>query len=308
MLPSIFNVNFTDSDTECNQILNDYEEQLFFYPDESRFVKLAKTDVVGDWYSTIRVDEQLISYPKPFFFDVTPNKQHDNVVKRRNISRMICVYDNAGESFLPGADTVANPVTRHLGRAEGWLYCYDLTQDPRLRSALAGKTDDHQVTESPVTSRQEVILNEMINRIRRYSQLGRQGTTDKPLIVVCTKFDAMRSAMDMDNMPSPWLKTSKGKTVLDISTIKRVSNKIRKLLDKYCPELVAASDSVSKNVFFVPVSATGTSPEKDPETGDYMMRTDQLKPSWCEVPVMLMMALRAPSLIPAAVRKQESGE
>ena len=152
------------------------------------------------------------------------------------------------------------------------------------------------------------ILNEMINRIRRYSQLGRQGTTDKPLIVVCTKFDAMRSAMDMDQLPAPWLKTGQGKTVLDITAIKKVSRKIKKMLEKYCPELVAASDSISSNVFYIPVSATGIAPVKDPETGDYMMRTDQLKPTWCEVPVMLTMALRAPSLVPAAVRKRESAE
>lgn len=305
-LPTFFNLLFSDSDAESNQILNDYEQQLFFNPDKSRLVKLAKTEVVGDWYSTIRIDEQLISYPKPFFFDVRPNHSHQKYDRRDHVSRLLCLYDNAGESFLPGADTVANPVTRHLGRAEAWLFCYDLTQDPRFRETLRGNSDDYQITTGAVTARQEIVLNEMINRIRRYGQLGRKGKTDKPLIVVCTKFDAMGSLFDLAKYPSPWITINDGEScVLDFTAIHRVSGEIKDLLQKHCPELVAASEALSNKVYYIPVSATGCSPQKDPETGAFMMRTDQIKPVWCEVPFLLASALRAPSLVKAAKRREE---
>ena len=139
-LPSEFNVQFSDSDGECNRILNDYEDQLFFVSGDESLAKLAKTDVVGDWYSTVQYADQAVTYPKPFYFDIRPNSEHENGSQSRRISRLLCVYDNAGESFLPGADTVASPVTRHLGLAESWLFCFDPTQDPRLRRELKGKS------------------------------------------------------------------------------------------------------------------------------------------------------------------------
>ena len=295
-LPNEFQLQLSDSDGECNKILNDYEEQLFFNPDSSKMAKLAKTDVIGDWYSLVQYENQTVTYPKPFYFDLRPANEHVNVERARHLSRLFCLYDNAGESFLPGADTVTSPVTRHLGLAESWLFCFDPTQDPRFRRELIGKSHDHQVVEGPVTARQESVLNEMINRIRRHSSMGLKEKSNKPLIVVCTKFDAWSTLLG--ELPSPWGQTSNsGKGVLNISRVEQVSDRLRSILQAHCPEVVAAAQSISSRVYFVPVSATGTAPVKDPKTGDYMIRTDMIDPQWCEVPVLLAMAHRAPKLV-----------
>ena len=296
VLPNDFNLQISDSDGECNRILNDYEEQLFFNSGINSMAKLAKTDVVGDWYSLVQYENQAVTYPKPFYFDLRPADEHVNVSDARKLSRLLCVYDNAGESFLPGSDTVTSPVTRHLGLAESWLFCFDPTQDPRFRRALAGKSDDHQVTNAPVTARQESVLNEMINRIRRHGDMGLKDRSKKPLVIVCTKFDAWSKLLG--ELPKPWVKnSSSGKCALNLTKIEEISGQLKKLLQKLCPEVVAASQSISSQVYFVPVSATGVSPAKDPTTGDYMIPTDQIKPVWCEVPVLIALAHRAPKLV-----------
>ena len=303
--PKMFKLLVADSDGECNKILNSYEDQLFFSSDKSGLVKLAKTDVTGDWYSVVQYADQAVTYPKPFYFDMRPSEEHFNSQQTRKLSRLLCVYDNAGESFLPGADTVANPVTRHLGIAQAWLFCFDPTQDPRFRRALKGKSEDHQVNESPVTARQESVLNEMINRIRKHSDLGLKDKTNRPLIIVCTKFDAWENLFG--ELPSPWLKSTKtGSHVLNMDQIELVSDKLKEILNQLCPELVSASQSISDLVYFIPVSATGDAPVKDPRSGDYRVRADFIKPVWCEIPVLLAMAHRAPKLVKAA-RTSDTG-
>lgn len=291
VLPNEFGLHISDSDGECNKILNDYEEQLFFNDGKDNMAKLAKTDVDGDWYNEVLYENQSVRYTKPFYFDVRPAEDHINAENGRKLSRLLCLYDNAGEHFRPGEDTVTNPVTRHLGLAESWIFCFDPTQDPRFRRALAGKTKDHQVTESPVTARQESVLNEMINRIRRHSQMGLKDRSNKPLIVACTKLDAWGELLG--ELPTPWGKSSRsGKTVLNLSKVEEVSDRLKKILSEHCPEVVAASQSISSQVYFVPVSATGVSPNQKGE-----IPTDQVDPKWCEVPVLIAMAHRTPKLV-----------
>ena len=306
-LPSQFGLLVSDSDPELNQILNHYEEQLFFNSDQSNLVKLAKTDVTGDWYSVVQYGDQSITYPKPFYFDLIPKDNHIHVERSRKISRLLCLYDNAGESFQPGADTVVNQATRHLGAASSWLFCYDLSQDPRFRRLLADKTEDHQVIDSPVTARQEIVLQEMVNRIRRHSELGHKEKSDKPLIIVCTKFDAWKSMLPSDfSLPSPWFQSSQMSTsLLNIPGIKVVSETIRKIFEEHCPEVVATCQHLTNNIYFVPVSATGSPPVKSPETGEYMMRTDQIDPIWCEVPMLLTLSMAGKALIMSGIPRSE---
>jgi hypothetical protein len=182
--------------------------------------------------------------------------------------------------------------------AESWLFCFDPTQDPRFRRLLKGKSDDYQVNESPVTARQESVLNEMINRIRRHSNLGLKDRSSKPLIVACTKFDAWSKLFP--RLPQPWGYSKTNKCgILDLRKIKRVSDKLKSLLHETCPEVVNASQSISKNVYYIPVSATGVSPKKDSKTGDYLVPTSSISPIWCEVPLLIALAHRAPDLVKA---------
>ena len=305
-LPKAFNLLIADSDGECNKILNASEEELFFNPDPSNLAKLAKTDLSGDGYSQVQYGDQSITYPKPFYFDLRPNDRHPQAEDAKKKSRLLCVYDNAGESFLPGADTVSNPVTKHLGLAESWLFCFDPSQDPRIRGLLKGKSSDFQFNDSPVTSRQETVLNEMVVRIRKHSEMGLKDQSEKPLIVVCTKFDAWSSLIKP--LPSPWALSKKISTnVLNLTNIEQVSSEVRGLLEEHCPEVVSSAEAISSNVYFVPVSATGCTPVLDETHGDYRIRTDKIDPIWCEVPVLLALAHRAPKLVKVARTSAKSG-
>ena len=291
-LANEFGLQMSDSDGECNAILNEYESQLFFSDEE--FCRLKKTAEMGDWYNSVQYENQSVTYPKPFYFDIRPLEDHVNVSEGRRISRMLCLYDNAGESFASGKDTAAEPLTKHLGLAESWLFCFDPTQDPRFRKLLAGKSDDVQVKESLVTHRQDQALVEMVNRIRRHSHLGLKDKSTKPLIVVCTKFDAWSALFS--ELPKPWGKSAgSGKTILNLSNIEKVSNELKELLQTHCPEVVAAAQSISENVYFVPVSASGVSPSQV-EVG-YFIPVAQIDPQWCEVPFLITAAHRTPKLV-----------
>src|SRR5690606_23716540 len=109
-----FQLSFNHADPTINRILNHYEEMQFYNPDRDSIVKLAKTEEQGDLYDSVRYGEQIVNYPRPFMFAVRPLNDHPRAADAEKVSRAFCLYDNAGESFEPGKDTLANPVTRHL--------------------------------------------------------------------------------------------------------------------------------------------------------------------------------------------------
>ena len=244
-LPEKFGLSFSDADAQSNQLVNSYEERLFFSSGSDKLVQLPKTDVTGDNYSTVQYEDQAVTYPQPLFFDVSltdeaiakegaskgkatgPVADQSAKASADVTSRLLCVYDNAGESFLPGADSIAVPVTRHLGLAEAWMYCFDPTQDPRFRSKLSGQSQDHQVVNGPVTARQDLVLTEMINRIRKFRNLDLKTRSDRPLIVVCTKFDAWSSLLGP--LATPWRYSKNyGRHVLNLEEVDRVSVMLKK--------------------------------------------------------------------------------
>lgn len=298
-LPAEFRVSISDADPQCNRILNDYEEQQFFSSDRDTPVRLRKTEEQGDHYTAVRIGDQIVLYPKPFLFGMRPMPGHPNAEKSQLVSRLLCLYDNAGESFLPGRDAVSNPVTRHLGEAAALFFCFDPTQDPRMRSQLAGKSNDIQVTEETVTARQEIVFHEMADRYRRLTGIGQASATDKPLVVIVTKADAWKSLSPGLKLPRPIKTRSDGSlSAIDMNIVESVSGQVREMLFRFSPELVSAAEAFSKNVLFVPVSSTGRAPEKDNETGVVGVRPRDMSPVWCDVPLLAILARHGEGLIP----------
>ncbi len=154
VLPMHFHVAFTDADPTANRVLNACEESLFLNPDETRLTPLGnlirKTELQGELYDTVAYGQQTVSYPRPLLFTMQPREGHSRADSAK-LTRMLCLYDNAGEHFQPGQDTASSPVTRHLARSRAVLFLFDPTQDPRFRSASrtsastsgasAGRTD-----------------------------------------------------------------------------------------------------------------------------------------------------------------------
>jgi len=301
-LPRHFRLSYSDADPQSNLILNQYEEEQFLNQSSDELVKLKKTEVQGDAYDLVRYGDQVVSYPRPFLFTIRPTRQHPSAENSKRVSRILCLYDNAGESFLPGSDTVTSPVTRHLAHSQAILFCFDPTQDPRFRQACKGKTDDYQISNAPVTARQETVLHELVHRVRHHTGLKQTERTRRPLIVVVTKYDAWWPLHNYERLPIPWRDVRNGKLAcLDMDLISKVSLATKDLLSQVTPDLVTTAEEFSDQTWFIPVSATGCSPElKGVVDGkeQWAVRPSRINPMWCEVPFLTAIAGVTGGLVP----------
>jgi len=300
-LPRFFRVTITDADPQSNKVLNDYVEQQFFNPNRNEVVRLAKTEEQGDLYSSVMMGGRTITLPMPFLFSLMPNPSHPHAPRRKQVARVLCLYDNAGESFLPGKDTGQNLVTRHLARSSVLLFLFDPTQDIRFRSACKASKDP-QVTQELVTSRQETLLHELTQRVRRHAGLGQDEQHKAPLLVLLTKYDAWSDLLDTAPFAVPLTesKTADDWNALDIAQIENISDAIKKLMWKFSPEFVSSAEAFSSRVLFLPASAFGTTPEQDPSTGKFGIKPDKIAPIWCDVPILWTLAQRCEGLVPYA--------
>ncbi|MCS7304554.1 MAG: hypothetical protein NZ602_05530 [Thermoguttaceae bacterium] len=294
-LPTRFALSFTDADPILNDRLHRYESQQFLNPNPDALVLLEKTETSGDLYHSVRYGELTTYYLKPFLFLVQPTEGHVNASRAALASRILCIYDNAGESFLPGADTAMTPVTRHLARSGAIYFLFDPTQDVRFRRACAGKSQDPQMVPRtwllPRESfiRQETILNEATQRIRRYTGMAQTARHDKPLFIIVTKYDAWQALLP--ELPNPWAQMPNSNLyAIRWDLIQKVSQQLRGLLMELSPEIVGLAESFASQVVYLPISATGCAPEVDPEKQTQGFRPRNLRPIWVEVPLVYLMS------------------
>jgi len=298
-LPRSFSLSFGDADPASNRSLNEYEERLFLSENQDRLATLDKTALEGDLYDTVLFSGQAVSYPRPFIFSLKPLADHPNHQAVAELSRAICLYDNAGEHFLPGQDTASSPVTRHLALSRALFFLFDPTQDPRFRRECAGQSDDPQMQERARTARQETILLEAADRIRRYTGLAQNARHRRPLVVIVTKFDAWSTLLNTQSLESPWVPTnSPNLCAMDLDRIEAISCEVRSLLDRLSPEIVAAAEGFAERVVYIPVSALGRAPTVDAETGLLGIRPKDIQPIWAEVPFLYTMARWMGGVIP----------
>ena len=306
-LPQSFSLSFGDADPASNRSLNEYEERLFLNENQGRLVALDKTALEGDLYDTVLFSGHSISYPRPFIFSLKPLDDHPNYKAMSNLSHAVCLYDNAGEHFLPGQDTTSSPVTRHLALSRAMFFLFDPTQDPRFRRACVGKTDDPQMGDRARTSRQETILLEAADRIRRYTGLPQKSRHQRPLVVVITKFDAWSTLLNSPALENPWVATRfPNLCAMDLQRVDAISVAVRTLLVRLTPELVSAAEGFAEQVIYIPVSSLGRSPEVDTQTGLLGIRPRDLRPVWAEVPFLYAMARWMGGIIP--YRKPQGAE
>ncbi len=291
-LPAGFSLAWSDIDAAANHLINGYEEQLFLASDPDALTYIAKTEEQGDIYDVVKIGGQSTAYTRPFLFSLKPTPEHPRFKYSAEVSRVVCVYDNAGESYLPGADTPARPVTQHLGKAQMILFLFDPTQDPRMRAQCGAFSNDPQIKAGRKTLRQESLLNEAASRMRRYGGLGPQVRTDRPLVICVSKSDIWAPLIDEDVMKEPYLPAADSSRMqVDIARIKRISGKVRQLLLTTTPEIVSMAEAVSGTVIYVPVSALGHAPEPHPNDANLLaIRPRDIRPHWVTVPVLYALA------------------
>ncbi len=278
-----FAIAFSDVDPTFNRILNEYEELIFLNPDPSKLVAIRKTELQGDLYNTVLFGEQAVTYPRPFVFAMRVLKDHPAYDASNQFGRTLCIYYNAGEHFCPVG------FRRHaghpaLGPIRVLMFLFDPTQDPRFRKACTGLCRDPQLADRAWTSRQETVLLEAANRIRRFAGLNETEKHNRPLIATATKFDAWAPLFGIC-LPPPYAKTSNGNLhAVDLSFVQTISQQTRALLWDYTPEIVSAAESFVDEVDHVPVSATGKETEVDPATGLLGVRSSDMTRSGSRSP------------------------
>jgi hypothetical protein len=296
-LPRSFALEFRDADLAANQTLTAYEESLFLHQRALEPTLLAdlirKTEEQGDQYDQVCRGDQQVLYPRPFLFSLLPMPGHASANAPGNRGRMLCLYDNAGESFSVGKDTLANPVTHHLARANLLFFLFDPTQDPRFRAQMDG-----QRRQTRAIGRQDTLLTEAIHRIRRLSNLEHTQRSSKPLVLIVTKYDTWKHLVSPSFVDDPW-RESDGAAALDLGVIGQRSDELRALLQRLTPEVVGAAESIAEKVTYLAVSALGCTPTFDAAQGKRVVRPADIQPRGVATPIVYGLSLCAPGFIPA---------
>jgi len=304
-----FKIAFTDADPSSNRALNECEESLFLNSEEHRLIPLGslipKTELQGELYDTVAYGQQTISYPRPFLFTMQPRDGHPGGDPLR-LSRMLCLYDNAGEHFQPGQDTTSSPVTRHLAQARAIIFVFDPTQDRRFRTACRGLDQGGALQQrSSRLSRQEIILVEAADRIRRHTGLAQSSKYERPLVVVVSKFDEWSRLLGTDDDREPW-RTQANVTAVDVERVESRSSRVRDILTRFSPEIVTAAESFARDITFVAVSSLGPSVQLDPYSGLAGVRPRDIRPYWAAVPLLYSLSRTMPALVPRMIRRLKS--
>lgn len=303
-LQESFGLDFHDSDTLANDILTRYLQMLFHSDREDDLVALPKTEQEGELYQSVFISGRQVWYPRPFVFAVQPTESHPGFAKRQIYSRALCLYDNAGEHFLPGHESSSSPGTQHLAHSEALLFMFDPMQHPQLRRACRQVTKDPQARMADMVHHQDQILREAANRIRDFTGLAQTEKYTRPLIVVVTKFDAWCRLSGLKTLSTSHVvrPVREGLCALDLDALHRVSNHVRSLLKKYARDIVAAAEGFASHVLYIPVSAQGCSPELDRSTGALAVRPRDIKPMWAELPLLYALNQVAPGIVRAGQR------
>ncbi len=310
LLPQHFGLSFADADPVSNRSVNEYEELLFLNPKSDDLIPLGdlirKTELQGELYDTVMYGSQNVSYPRPFLFSVQALENHPRYDPRHPPGRVLCLYDNAGEHFQPGQDSAGSPVTHHLARSRLLFFLFDPTQDPRFRQLCQEKRGAAAALAGGRTSRQEAVLHEAADRVRRYANLSHHEKHHRPLIMVVTKLDVWSHLLDDADLPEPWIHAGRLQG-LDLDRIEKLSQEVRALMLRVCPEIVSAAENFAQEVVYVPVSALGQSPVPDPQTGRQAIRPRDIRPVWTTVPLLYGMYRWLPGIIPGLRRKPGPG-
>jgi hypothetical protein len=308
LLPLRFALTFSDIDPESNRIINECEGSLFFNPEPERFTPLGnlirKTELEGELYETIALGNQTITYPHPFLFDLRATAAHQRYDKEVPWASLICLYDNAGEHFLPGKDTTATPVTRHLAQSRALLFVFDPMLDPRLLAAMRARGSAARVVAKGRTSRQETIISEAAARIRRLPGTPHSERHPRPLIIILTKVDQWADLLPDGLGPEPWRTIAEvSHAMLDVEQIEKQSSALRHFLMQWGPEIVTAAESFCSEVTYIATSALGDRTEVEPQSGLLGIKPQEIRPRWVAVPLLYALNRTLPGFIGKFRRK-----
>lgn len=295
-LSKFFNLTFEVCDYHEKSLFSKYAQILFSSDDPRKASLLEKTARDGELYNTIQLNGAKVVLPKPFIFAVRPTVGQGPTGKPQTTS--IVYYDNSGESFnFRSDDDGTKRYTQHLGESDAVLFTYDFLLNSTARQRLQLVSQDPQVTGILKASRQEDILTEAIQRIRRYRRLTDGQLIDSSLIICVQKYDVWKSLLHYLQKPDVNLDCidhtsieyfrEHGIAGLDVQEMNAISLLVRKLLSDYSHGFVTSAEAHFSRVRYFPVSALGTSPKLE---GEFLkIQPDQIRPFRVTHPMLWML-------------------
>lgn len=296
-----FALAMVDADPIASAPLARNEAMLFMPSRTDEPVSIAKTELAEGPYRSVQREVGVsMLLPRPFIFIIRPQGRHPNAAAADQCAHLMCLYDNAGEHFRPGSDSVLQPGTQHLAHASVLMFLFDPTQDLRFREILGAVSRDPQITNGQTSDLQERLLMEMAQRIRHHSGLPATERLRKVLMVLVGKSDTWSKLIPEDIESDPYWVERRGDRELgfvDVKRVDRVSAAVREMLVRFAPEFVATAEDACERVIYIPVSAFGTSPQRDPTTGLLTIRPRDIQPRWVTVPFAYAIARWGTTLI-----------
>ncbi|TWU60057.1 hypothetical protein Poly51_03310 [Rubripirellula tenax] len=291
---------FRDAQVDLNTVLSGYRRLLFWSDQPDSPVALPKTEPQGNLYQSVHLSGRDVWFPKPFTFRWLPAMDHPAYAERASMGRVVCLYDNAGEHFLPGSNRTGSFATDHLRRSNALLFLFDPTQHAPLRPKLKEVSDDPQLSASGRNYSQAEVLDEVLERVRRRRGVAGVDRISFPLIVAVTKADVWVQSLEGHPLPDDLgIVDINGRPGIDLHAFQMVSDRVRAWLKSSCPEMIHAAESQAEKVFYVPTSSQGISPEWDTASNLLKVRPSTIAPRWADAPLLLAMHYAAPKLLPA---------
>lgn len=258
---------------------------------------VAKTDLAGRLYRRFRTEDADWLAPKPQLFSV----------RRNNASRMLCLYDNAGEHFLPGRDESHAPVTRHLAVSASVVFVVDPTHDRRVQNRIGGAASVLKRGGGGRSEHgQDIVLIEAANRIRKTRGISSNERLAVRVIIALTKADLWaRELMSEAGIENPWQGDQHpGIAMPPLELLDRIHHGCLRVMRNAMPELVATAKAIDPEFRFVPLSALGTAPASTvtpsgrESASRSKIRPCDIQPAWPAAPLLLALAAAEPTLLP----------
>ena len=191
--------------------------------------------------------------------------------------------------------------------SEVLLFLFDPTQHHGLRAECRGMSKDPQLGEQASNHRQDLVLLEAASRIRSHNGWPQDVKYRQPLVVVVTKYDVWSGLLGgkrlkLEDVVRP---VSGNHSALYIDALRRRSDAVRTLLNRYASEVITAAEGFAEEVLYVPASALGRGPEVSQALG-LCIRPNQVSPMWAEVPMLYSLFRSTKRLVRAAVPTAES--
>lgn len=288
-------LDFLDADTSLNDLTVELESSLFRSTTPDRPAMIAKTDLSGRLYRSFRSEDGFWTAPKPQLFEL----------KRGAARRMLCLYDNAGEHFLPGRENPQEPVTRHLAVSRALVFVVDPTQDQRVVERLGGREAVASMGGGgSAEQRQDLVLIEAANRVRRLRALSSSDPLPFRIVLALAKADIWATAASPE-LSACFARTDGRASVAmpDGATLAEAHRACTRFLTECMPELLATARALDPKFRVVPFSGLGRAPSRGSQGSGLAIRPQDVRPVWPAAPLVVAIAEAEPGMFPELVQE-----